>query len=336
MIDGEWHTDAEQLSKSERGEFQRDQTSFRDWIRGTRRGPDDVVEDGPEPEAGRYHLYVSYACPWAHRVLLTRALKGLEDAIDVSVVDPVRVDQGWEFDAEKPGTTPDKLFGSDYLREVYARADPDYTGRVTVPVLYDTAEDAIVNNESAEIMRMLDTAFDDYAENDVDLYPEGYREEVDDLIERIYDPINNGVYKAGFAGTQDAYEDAVTDLFDALTEWDATLGTQRFLAGDRLTEADLAMFTTLYRFDEVYHTHFKCNHREITDYDHLWGYLRDLCNLPGVEATCDMHHVKEHYYRSHTDLNPKGIVPIGPDPDFFAPHTRDDLPGDLPDALRTP
>ncbi|WP_435100972.1 glutathione S-transferase family protein [Halarchaeum sp. P4] len=333
MVDGEWRYDVEQIQSDEEGEFERETTSFRDWIAGTRRGPDDVVVDGPEPEAGRYHLYVSYACPWAHRTLLTRALKGLEDVISVDVVDPVRKNDGWEFTPEKEGCTEESQYGHDYLREIYAEADPEYTGRVTVPVLWDKKEETIVNNESAEIMRMLDTAFDDYAENDLTLYPEGHREEVDSLIEEIYEPINNGVYRAGFAESQEAYDEAVSDLFAALSEWNAALASQRYLAGDVLTEADVAMFTTLYRFDEVYHTHFKCNHRQITDYEHLWGYLRELCGLPGVESTLHMDHVKNHYYRSHPDVNPSGLVPVGPDPDFFGPHTRDDLPGGPPEAL---
>jgi len=333
MVDGEWRTDSEMVEHGEEGEFERAETQFRDWIRGTRRGPNDVVTEGPEPEAGRYHLYVSYACPWAHRVLTVRALLGLEDAISVSVVDPVRFDQGWEFESSKPGSTEDHLFGSDYLREVYAKADSDYTGRVTVPVLWDTEEETIVNNESEELIRMLATAFGEY-DKGVDLYPEGYREEIDDVIDDIYPRINNGVYRAGFADTQEAYEDAVDELFDALSEYDAHLADERFLAGDRLTLADVCMFTTLYRFDEVYHTHFKCNHREITDYDNLWPYLRELAQLPGVDATCDMWHVKQHYYRSHGDINPKRLVPVGPDPDFSAPHDREELSGRLPDPLR--
>ncbi len=345
MVDGEWRTEAEMIDHGEGGEFEREETSFRDW----------VGEDFPA-ESGRYHLYVSYACPWAHRTLITRKLKGLDDAVSVSVVDPVRYDQGWEFDADKPGATPDHLFGSDYLREVYAQADPEYTGRVTVPVLYDTEADTIVNNESEEIMRMLDVAFDDYAERDVDLYPEGYQEDVDRLVDDIYDPINNGVYRAGFADTQEAYDDAVSDLFEALDHYDDVLADQRYLAGDVLTEADVAMFTTLYRFDEVYHTHFKCNRKRIVDYDNLWPYLRELCQLGAaepsegapnertgseatressvVEDTLNMDHVKQHYYRSHDHLNPKRLVPVGPGPDFFAPHDRDELPGGPPEALR--
>ncbi|MCF2206554.1 glutathione S-transferase family protein [Halobacterium salinarum] len=323
MIDGDWRTEADMNEHSDDGAFERDTTSFRHWV------GDDVP-----PAAGRYHLYVSYACPWAHRTLLVRALLGLEDAISVSVVDPVRYDQGWTFDPEKPGCTPDHVFGGTHLRDVYTEADPEYTGRVTVPVLYDTDADTIVNNESEEIMRMLDVAFDDHAARDVDLYPEGYRDEVDRLIEDIYDPINNGVYRAGFADSQRAYDNAVDDLFEALAHYDDVLAEQRYLAGDVLTEADVAMFTTLYRFDEVYHTHFKCNRKRISDYDNLWPYLRELCQLPGVADTLYMEHVKQHYYRSHGHLNPKRLVPTGPNPAFFAPHDRDELPGGPPADLR--
>jgi len=361
LVDGEWRTDAYQ-STNEEGEFDRQETSFRDRI-----------EDDPDarfqPEAGRYHLYVSLACPWAHRTLLVRALKGLEDAISVDVVDPYRGEDGWQFTPEKDGCTEDSLYGSDYLRELYVEADPDMTGRVTVPVLWDTAEETIVNNESKEILRMLDTEFDDVAKYDVDLYPEGYQEDVDRIIEDIYEPINNGVYRSGFADTQQAYDDAVSELFDALDHWDEVLEDQRYLAGDRLTEADICMFTTLVRFDEVYHTHFMCNHKLIREYDNLWPYLRDLyqtgvpsgtpnertgrtrrgaprteaeseANRGGatrestsVAATVNMDHITEHYYTTHPDVSPKRIVPMGPNPDFEAPHDRDELPGELPEDL---
>jgi putative glutathione S-transferase len=325
LVDGEWRTDAYQTT-NEDGEFERGTTSFRDRI-----------EDDPDarfqPEAGRYHLYVCNACPWAHRTLLVRALKGLEDAISVDYVDPFRGDDGWQFTPEKAGCTEDTENGSDYLREVYQAADPDMTGRVTVPVLWDKQEETIVNNESEEILRMLDTEFDDVAERDVDLYPEGYREEVDRIIEAIYEPINNGVYRTGFADSQEAYDEAVEELFDALDHWDEVLADQRYLAGDRLTEADICMFTTLVRFDEVYHTHFMCNHRLIEQYDNLWPYLRDVYQTPGVAETVNMDHIKEHYYTTHPDVSPKRIVPKGPDPDFEAPHDRDELPGEPPAAL---
>ncbi|EMA30157.1 glutathione S-transferase family protein, partial [Halobiforma nitratireducens] len=295
-----------------------------------------------QPEAGRYHLYVSYACPWAHRTLVTRALKGLEDVISVSVVDPYRGEDGWQFTPEKEGCTPDHVHGVDYLRELYVKADPDATCRVTVPVLWDTKEDTIVNNESKEIMRILDTEFDSSLEEresddgtarDVDLYPEGYRSEVDRIIDEIYEPINNGVYRAGFATDQGPYDDAVDDLFSALDHWDDVLADQRYLAGDRLTEADIAMFTTLIRFDPVYHTHFMCNVQYVREYDTLWPYLRDLYQTPGVAKTVDMDHIKEHYYRTHPDVNPHRIVARGPELALEASHDRDDLPGGPPADL---
>jgi putative glutathione S-transferase len=325
LVDGEWQTDAYE-STNEAGEFDRQETSFRDF-----------VEDDPDarfqPEAGRYHLYVSYACPWAHGTLLTRSLKGLEDAISVSVVDPFRGDDGWQFTPEKEGCTEDTINGSDYLREVYVAADPDMTGRVTVPVLWDKQEETIVNNESKEVIRMLDTEFGDVADRDVDLYPEGYRDDVDRIIDEIYEPINNGVYRTGFAKTQDAYDSAVDELFDALDHWDAVLADQRYLAGDRLTEADLRMFATLVRFDQVYHTHFMCNKQHIHEYDNLWPYLRDLYQTPGIGETVNMDHIKEHYYTTHPEVTPTRIVAAGPDLDFTADHDRDDLPGGPPEAL---
>ncbi|AWB27614.1 glutathione S-transferase family protein [Halococcoides cellulosivorans] len=325
LVDGEWRTDAYQMTDDD-GNFTRQQTAFHDRI-----------EDDPDAEfpaeAGRYHLYVSYACPWAHRTLLVRALKGLEDAISVDVVDSYRGEDGWQFSPEREGCTTDSLYDSDYLRELYVEADPDATCRVTVPVLWDTQTETIVNNESSEIIRMLDTEMGDVAKRDVDLYPEGYRDRVDEVIEAIYEPINNGVYRAGFAGSQSAYDMAVREVFDALAEYDALLADQRYLAGDRLTEADICMFTTLVRFDEVYHTHFRCNRAHVTDFEHLWGYLRDLYQTPGVRETVEMSHIKDHYYRTHPDLNPKQIVPIGPDPEFEAPHDRDRLPGGPPAAL---
>jgi putative glutathione S-transferase len=324
FVDGEWRSEYE--STNEDGEFERQETSFRDRVR------DDPDAEFPV-ESGRYHLYVSYACPWAHRTLTVRALKGLEDAVSYDVVDPYRDEDGWQFTPGKDGCTPDSVNGFDYLREAYRAADPNVTGRVTVPVLWDKREDTIVNNESAEIMRMLDVEFDRLAERDVDLYPEGLRSEVDRIVDAIYEPINNGVYRTGFADSQSAYDEAVADLFDALDHWDEVLAERRYLAGDRLTEADVAMFTTLVRFDEVYHTHFMCNHRLIREYDNLWPYLRELYQLPGVAETVNMDHITEHYYTTHPDVSPKRIVPVGPDPEFEAPHDRDRLPGGPPAAL---
>ena len=325
LVDGEWRQDAYE-STGDDGGFERSETTFRDSIEND--------EDARfQPEAGRYHLYVSYACPWAHRTLLVRSLKGLEDAISVDVVDPYREDDGWQFTPEKEGCTEDSVNGSDYLREVYVEADPDVTGRVTVPVLWDKQEETIVNNESKEILRMLDTEFDDVADYDVDLYPEGYQEDVDRIIEDIYEPINNGVYRAGFAKSQEAYDRAVDELFDALDHWDEVLADQRYLAGDRLTEADICMFTTLVRFDQVYHTHFMCNKQHVHEYDNLWPYLRDLYQTPGVAETVNMSHIKEHYYTTHPDVTPSRIIAAGPDLDFEAEHARDELPGSPPEAL---
>lgn len=326
LLNGEWTRTAYKAT-DDSGAFQRQETSFRDHV-----ATDPEAEFPAEPD--RYHLYVSKACPWAHRTLITRALKGLEDVISVDVVDPIRIVDGWRFRPEKDDCTPDTVNGTEYLRDVYTAADEDFTGRVTVPVLWDKEAETIVNNESAEIMRMLDTAFHDLGTHDVDLYPEGYQEDVDRIIEEIYEPINNGVYRAGFAKSQAAHEQAIADLFDALDHWDDVLAEQRYLAGDVPTEVDIAMFTTLIRFDEVYHTHFKCNVARITDYDNLWGYLRELYQLPGVAETVNMDHIKQHYYVTHDDVNPTGLVPVGPDPEFEAPHNRDELSAGPPAALQ--
>ena len=315
FIDGEWVTDYDPTNED--GEFDRQPTSFRDTV-----PPEDV-------EAGRYHLYVSYACPWAHRTLVTRRLLGLKDAITVDVVDPFRDDGGWQFTPGKEGCTADSVHGADYLREVYLEADDEYTGRVTVPVLWDREEGTIVNNESRDIMRILTTRFADLG-NGVDLAPPELREDVDRILDEIYEPINNGVYRAGFAETQAAYDGAVAELFDALDRWDEVLADQRYLAGDRLTEADVAMYTTLVRFDEVYHAHFMCNHRLVREYENLWPYLRDRYQTQGFGETTHMDHITEHYYTTHPGVSPKRIVPIGPAPDFQAPHGRDELAGDPP------
>ncbi|UVE48872.1 glutathione S-transferase family protein [Haloferax larsenii] len=319
LYDGEWRTD-EFVANNEDGEFERQTTTFRNWV-----GEDDRFP----VESGRYHLYICRACPWAHRTAMTRALLGLEDVISLSLVEPVRIDDGWEFSEEYP----DPLYGEEFLRDVYLRADEEFTGRVTVPVLWDKERETIVNNESREIMRMLTTAFSDLTTTGVDLLPEGSEDEVDRLIDEIYDPINNGVYRAGFASTQEAYENAVTELFDALDHWDDVLADQRFLAGDTLTEADIAMFVTLIRFDHVYHTHFKCNKKAIHEYDNLWNYTKELYQLPGVEKTVNMDHIVRHYFVSHDDINPKRIYAVGPDLDFTEPHDRDRLDADLPPAI---
>ena len=322
MIDGEWHPDEDALTDEETGAFERDESHFREF----------VGQDGSfESAADRYHLYISRACPWAHRTVIVRTLLGLEDAISVDIVDPVRIDDGWTFSPDEPDCTPDTVNGTDYLREVYRLAEPEYTGRVTVPVLWDRNRETIVNNESSEIIAMFDGAFDDVADRDLTLYPDDLP--VAETIEQIYEPINNGVYRAGFATAQSAYEEAVTDLFAALDEWNETLARQRYLCGDRLTAADVCLFTTMYRFDEVYHTHFKCNRAHLIDYEYLWGHTRELYQLLGVAGTCNMDHCKRHYYRSHTDLNPRQLVPIGPGPDFQLPHDRDRIGGSPPAAL---
>lgn len=312
LVDGEWRTERRQ--SDERGGFVRPLTSFRDRV--TADG-----SSGSGPESGRYHLYVSLACPWAHRTLIARKIKGLEEAVYVTVVDPFMGDDGWAFTAGYP----DDLNGRRYLREIYTLADPRYTGRVTVPVLWDKRAETIVNNESREILRMLDKEFGALAKNDVDLCPEELREEVDATIDAIYKPVNNGVYRAGFATTQSAYEEAVTELFDALDSWEEVLGGQRYICGGRITEADICMFTTLIRFDAVYHGHFKCNLRRIVDYPNLRGYVRDLYQMPGVADTVSFGHIKHHYYQSHESINPTGIVPKGPILDLESPHGRERL-----------
>lgn len=309
LVDGVWKTGW--YAPDERGAFRRPETQYRSWIR-----PGDA--GGLVPEAGRYHLYVSYACPWAHRTLITRAVRGLEDVIGVTSVDPHMGDDGWVFgDAE-----PDPLSGARYLRDVYLRAAPRYSGRVTVPLLWDKKTNAIVNNESRELMRMLDTSFDALAKNPTSLLPRGLEADVDRMLDSIYAPFNNGVYRAGFAGSQAAYEDACRDVFATLDRCEDILSRQRFLCGNVLTEADVAMFTTSLRFDLVYYAHFKCNVRRIQDYPNVWGFVRDVYQRPGVKATCRLDEIKVHYYVSQTTVNPSRIVPLGPALDLDAPHDR--------------
>ncbi|MGQ9369971.1 glutathione S-transferase family protein [Azospirillum sp. A39] len=312
LIDGRW-TDQWYDTSASGGAFVRPETQFRGQIRADGSTP-------YRPEPGRYHLYVSLACPWAHRTLIVRALKGLEDAVSVSVVDPLMRENGWEL---PDGADP--VNGKRCLHEVYTAAKPDYSGRVTVPVLWDRQTGTIVNNESAEIMRMLNRAFDAYGDAALDLCPEDLRAEIDRVNAVVYDRVNNGVYKAGFATTQEKYEAAFDALFATLDELDARLADARYLVGNRLTEADWRLFTTLVRFDAVYFGHFKCNLRRIADYPHLSGYLRDLYQVPGVAATVNFDHIKRHYYASHTMINPTGIVPKGPALDLDAPHGRERL-----------
>ncbi|HKJ70882.1 MAG TPA: glutathione S-transferase family protein [Gammaproteobacteria bacterium] len=319
LIDGVWQQQAF-APETEDGRFVRPDSPFRNWV--TRDG-----SSGFPAEAGRYHLYVSLACPWAHRTLILRRLKGLEDAISVSVVDPIMGDQGWAF-SDGPGCVPDTVNGCDYLREVYVRGDPRYTGRVTVPLLWDKVAGTAVSNESADIMRMLNSAFDDIADDRVDFYPSPLRDAIDRVNAWVYDDINNGVYKTGFAQTQAAYEEAFDALFAALDAVEERLGEHRYLVGNRLTEADWRLFTTLVRFDPVYYSHFKCNRQRLQDFPNLGGYLRDLYQVPGVAETVDLDHIKRHYYGSHPGLNPTGIVPKGPVLDYGGRHDRDRFPSD--------
>ena len=320
LVDGKWQ-DVWYDTEETGGAFVRSETEFRNWI--TPDGaPGPGGEGGFAAEGGRYHLYVSLACPWAHRTLILRALKGLEDLIPVSVVHAHMLSEGWTFRDDMAGATGDRLFGLPFLRDIYTKAKPDISGRVTVPVLWDTKTDAIVSNESAEIIRMFNSAFDGLTGNDADYYPEDLREEIDRINDRVYDDVNNGVYKAGFATTQDAYEAPVHALFEALDWLEDILSKSRYLTGDRLTEADWRLFTTIVRFDQVYHGHFKCNRRRIVDYPNLWGWARELYQVPGVAGTADMEPIRQHYHYSHDTINPHRIVPIGPDLDWNAPHGR--------------
>ncbi len=304
LVDGKWADDA-RVPRSKDGAFRRGASGIRHWVET------DPSAEFPA-EAGRYLIYVSLACPWAHRTLVTRALKGLHDAIEIAIVDWHMTDEGWHF-SDRDGATPDPVAGHSFLRDVYTASDGRYSGRVTVPVLWDKQSARIVSNESAEIIRMLNDAFDALAAQDLDLYPAPLREEIDTVNARVYDAINNGVYKCGFAGSQAAYEAAFDDLFEALDDLEVRLDGRNFLVGESVTEADVRLFTTLVRFDPVYHTHFKCNLRRIADYPNLSAYLDRMLTLPGVAETVDLHHIKWHYFHSHRSINPLGIVPKGPD-----------------------
>lgn len=309
LIDGKWH-DQWYDTTSTGGRFVRSDAQFRNWITADgRAGPSG--KEGFKAEAGRYHLYVSLACPWANRTLILRALKGLEDMISVSVVNSYMGDKGWTF-APEPGVIADPVAQANYLYEVYLRADPHYSGRVTVPVLWDLQLNTIVSNESSEIIRMLNSAFNGIGAKEGDYAPTDLLPAIDEINAFTYDTINNGVYKAGFATDQDVYETEVSKLFAALDKLEVKLGTQRFLVGDRVTEADWRLFTTLIRFDAVYHGHFKCNLKRLSDYENLWSYTRELYQWPGVASTINFDHIKKHYYRSHHSINPNGIVPLGP------------------------
>ena len=319
LVDGQWQ-DKWYDTESSGGRFEREDAGFRNWVTvDGSAGPSG--KNGFKAEANRYHLYVSLACPWANRTTIYHQLKGLEDIISISTVHPFMGDKGWTF-AEGEGVIADPIVNASYLYEIYTAAKPDYTGRVTVPILWDKKTDTIVSNESSEIIRMLNSAFDEVGAVAGNFLPSESIAEIDEINTFIYDAINNGVYKAGFATKQEVYEEAVSTLFDALDTLEARLATQRYLIGNTLTEADWRLFTTLVRFDAVYVGHFKCNIRRIIDYPNLWGYLRDLYQVPGIAETVNMAHIKAHYYTSHASINPTGIIPLGPDIDFNEAHDR--------------
>ncbi|EGQ8060504.1 glutathione S-transferase family protein [Vibrio parahaemolyticus] len=309
LVEGVWH-DVWYDTKANGGKFVREDAGFRDWIKTD-------SEAVFQPESGRYHLYVSLACPWAHRTLIFRKLKGLEPHIDVTVVCPDMLSQGWQMGLPEP------LFGHTRMHQIYTQAKPDYTGRVTVPVLWDKKTNTIVSNESSEIIRMFNSAFNDLTGNHDDYYPEPLRGVIDEWNDYIYPNVNNGVYRCGFATSQEAYEEAFESLFSALDKIDAHLATHRYLAGNKITEADWRLFTTLVRFDAVYVGHFKCNKQRIADYVNIQGYLKELYQIDGIADTTDFYHVKRHYYFSHTGINPTQVVPKGPDLDFSSPHQRE-------------
>ncbi|MCS0305394.1 glutathione S-transferase family protein [Vibrio diabolicus] len=309
LVEGVWH-DVWYDTKSNGGKFVREDAGFRNWVKNE---PDAEFK----PESGRYHLYVSLACPWAHRTLIFRKLKGLEPHIDVTVVCPDMLSQGWQMGLPEP------LFGHTRMHQIYTQAKPDYTGRVTVPVLWDKKTNTIVSNESSEIIRMFNSEFNALTGNHDDYYPEQLKHVIDEWNDFVYPNVNNGVYRCGFATTQEAYEEAFDSLFAALDKIDSHLATHRYLAGNTITEADWRLFTTLIRFDAVYVGHFKCNKQRIADYENIQGYLKELYQVEGVEETTDFYHIKRHYYFSHTGINPTQVVPKGPDLDFNSPHGRE-------------
>ncbi len=314
LIDGVWHEHEPDTAKD--GAFVRRETAFRNWITPDGR-PGPTGQDGFRAMAGRYHLYVSLACPWAHRTLIMRALKGLQDIVPISVTHWLMLDHGWTF-APGAGVIPDPLYNSRFVYDLYTRAVDNYSGKATVPILWDQHTQSIVNNESADIIRMLGSAFDHAGAKPGDYYPVPLRPEIDAVNQRVYDTLNNGVYKAGFATTQSAYEAAVMPLFATLDWLEDRLSQARYVCGDRMTEADIRLFTTLVRFDSVYNGHFKCNIRRLIDYSNVWAYTRDIFQMPGISATVDFDHIKRHYYMSHKHINPTGIVPVGPSLDFDA------------------
>ena len=320
LVEGVWRDDSHDTARMKDGRFNRPTTKFRNWV--TPDGsPGPSGDGGFAAQAGRYHLYVSLACPWAHRAIIYRRLKGLENAISMSVTSWHMGEQGWTFDTGE-GSTGDAINGAQKLQEIYLRAEPKYTGRVSVPALWDKQRNTIVSNESSEIIRMLNSAFDALTNVRADFYPAELRPAIDRVNELVYPNVNNGVYRSGFATTQAAYEEAFRNVFGALDDIETILSRQRYVAADRLTEADWRLFPTLIRFDAVYYSHFKCNLRRIVDYPNLSNYLRDLYQVPGVADTVSIEHIKKHYYMSQRKVNPTGIVPLGPELDFFAPHDR--------------
>lgn len=322
LVEGKWHTDWYD-TKSTGGKFKRADSSFRNWV--TKDGSAGASgKSGFKAEPDRYHLYISLACPWAHRTLIFRTLKGLENLISLSIVNPFMGENGWTFESGEH-VIADPIFQSQYLHQVYTSAKADYTGRVTVPILWDKKLNTIVSNESSEIIRMFNSAFDDVGAKAGDYYPQALREEIDQLNDFIYPKVNNGVYRAGFATKQEAYEEAVKELFDALDVLEQRLSKQRYLFGNQPTEADWRLFTTLVRFDAVYVGHFKCNIRRIIDYPNLWGYVKDLYQVEGIAETVSLSHIKTHYYASHEMINPTRIIPVGPDLDFTQAHGRESL-----------
>ena len=323
LVDGKWH-DVWYDTKSTGGAFKRSEAKFRNWITADgSAGP--TGEEGFKAESGRYHLYVSYACPWAHRTLIFRELKDLTDHISISVVHPEMLGEGWTFETDDHGATGDTLFDLPFARDIYLRALPDMTGRVTVPILWDKQRETIVSNESSEIIRMFNSAFNDITGNSDDYWPEHLRDAIAPINDRIYDTLNNGVYKSGFATTQKAYEEGVNPLFDTLDWLEQHLSQNRYLMGDTLTEADWRLWTTLIRFDPVYHLHFKCNRKRIIDYPNLWAYTRDLYQMQGIAQTVNFDHIVRHYHYSHESINPHRIIPTNPVLDYWAPHSRDTL-----------
>lgn len=323
LIDGVWH-DEWYDTKSTGGKFVRSTAAFRNWITADgSAGPSG--KDGFKAESGRYHLYVSYACPWAHRTLIFRALKGLEDHITVSAVHPDMLSDGWTFETDDQGATGDDLFGLAFARDIYIKADPKISGRVTVPILWDKKQGTIVSNESSEIIRMFNSAFDGITGNTLDFWPTEMRNAIEEVNTRIYNSVNNGVYKCGFATSQHAYDGAIDPLFDSLEWVEERLSQNRYLMGEQLTEADWRLFTTIIRFDLVYHLHFKCNRKRIVDYPNLWGYTRELYQMEGVSNTVNVDHIVRHYHYSHESINPHRIIPTNPVLDFDAAHERDHL-----------